>query len=129
MNTSQLGRWAIGALAVLVFAVQARDLAAQQRGVVGALAPENLAKQRPKPPFDLTGAWLHNGNERFDPPAGFVLTPEAKVHYDAAQKATAEGKLYRNDIGLCWPAGLPIMMTRGWPVTMIQLPTAVYMIS
>jgi hypothetical protein len=129
MNTSQSGRWAIGVLMLLVGAAWVPELAAQQRGVLGAVAPENLAKPRPKPPFDLTGAWLHNGNERFDPPAGFVLTPEAKVHYDAAQKATAEGKLYRNDIGLCWPAGLPIMMTRVWPVTMIQLPTAVYMIS
>jgi hypothetical protein len=129
MNTSQLGRWAIGALVVLAGAIWTPDLAAQQRGTLGAVAPENLAKPRPKPPFDLTGAWLHNGNERFDPPAGFVLTPEAKVHFDAAAKATAEGKLYRNDIGLCWPAGLPIMMTRVWPVTMIQLPTAVYMIS
>src|SRR6188508_1129200 len=110
MNMSQLGRWATGALMVLVATIWTPNLAAQQRGVLGAVAPENLAKPRPKPPFDLTGAWLHNGNERFDPPAGFVLTPEAKVHYDAAQKATADGKLYRNDIGLCWPAGLPIMM-------------------
>jgi hypothetical protein len=129
MNISQLGRWGIGALMVLVGAAWAPDLAAQQRGTLGALAPENLAKPRPKPPFDLTGTWLHSGNERFDPPAGFVLTPEAKVHYDAAAKATAEGKLYRNDIGLCWPAGMPIMMTRVWPVTMVQLPTVVYMIS
>src|SRR5262245_11028763 len=128
MNTSQLGRSVVVVLAVLL-AVAAPDLLAQGQANLGALAPENIAKQRPKAPFDLTGAWLHNGNERFDPPQGFVLTPEAKVHYDAAQKATAEGKLYRNDIGLCWPAGLPIMMTRVWPVTMIQLPTAVYMIS
>src|SRR6185503_16717862 len=32
-------------------------------------------------------------------------------------------------IGLCWPAGVPIMMTRVWPVAMIQLPTAIFMIS
>jgi len=105
------------------------NLRAQNPQGQSALAPENLAKPRPKAPFDITGVWLHNGNERFDPPAGFELTPEAKVHYDAAAKATAEGKLYRNDIGLCWPAGLPIMMTRVWPITMIQMPTAVYMIS
>ena len=129
MNMSQLGRRAIVALAVLAGAAAAPDLLAQSQPNLGALAPENLAKPRPKPPFDLTGAWLHSGNERFDPPQGFVLTSEAKVHYDAAAKATAEGKLYRNDIGLCWPAGMPIMMTRVWPVTMIQLPTVVYMIS
>ena len=37
--------------------------------------------------------------------------------------------MYRNDIGLCWPAGLPIMMTRVWPVSMIQMPTSIFMIS
>src|SRR5438132_13330099 len=60
---------------------------------LGILAPANLAKPRPKAPFDLTGTWMHNtpgATERFDPPAGFKLTPEAQVHYDAAQKATKE---------------------------------------
>ena len=28
---------------------------------LGALAPANLAKPRPKPPFDLTGTWRHDG--------------------------------------------------------------------
>jgi hypothetical protein len=129
MNTAKICRFACAILMVLAGFVDAPDLDAQTQPPLGALAPENLAKPRPKAPFDLTGAWLHNGNERFDPPAGFELTPEAKVHFDAAAKATAEGKLYRNDIGLCWPAGMPIMMTRVWPVTMIQLPTAIYMIS
>src|SRR5688572_2047291 len=115
----------------------AADLAAQFQapGELGALAPANLAKPRPKPPFDLTGVWLHGGGApgsngfRFSPPAGFKLTPEAQKHYDAAQKARAEGKVYRDDIGQCWPAGLPVIMTRVWPIAMIQLPTAVYMIS
>src|ERR1700716_3453186 len=98
---------------------------------LGILAPANLAKPRPKAPFDLTGTWMHNtpgASERFDPPAGFKLTPEAQVHYDAAQKATKEGKVYRSDIGLCWPPGLPIMITRSWPVSMIQLPNSIFMI-
>ena len=83
---------------------------------LGVLAPANIAKPRAKPPFNITGTWLHAGeSERFDPPAGFKLTPEAQVHYDAAQKATAQGKVYRSDISLCWPAGMPIMMTRAWP--------------
>jgi hypothetical protein len=119
-------------LVVLTIVAGASVLAAQFQapGELGALAPANIAKSRPKAPFDLTGAWLHGGeSERFDPPAGFRLTPEAQVHYDAAQKATKEGKLYRNDIGLCWPAGMPIMMTRVWPVSMIQLPTSIFMIS
>ena len=100
---------------------------------LGALAPENLAQPRSAPGFDLTGLWLHAGGPgssfRFSPPEGFRLTPEAQVHYDAAQQAAAEGKVYRNDIGLCWPAGLPVIMTRVWPIAMIQLPTSIYMVS
>ena len=121
-------------MAVLILGgvvLAAADLQAQApQPQLGVLAPANLAKARPKPPFDLTGTWLHQRGEpeRFDPPAGFKLTPEAQVHYDAAQKATAEGKIYRNDIGLCWPAGVPIMMTRVWPIDMIQLPTSIFMI-
>jgi hypothetical protein len=120
-------------VALNLFAVA--DLAAQLQPptALGALAPANIAKPRPKPPFDLTGTWLHGGgadnNFRFAPPAGFKLTPEAQKHFDAAAKARAEGKGYRDDIGQCWPAGLPVIMTRVWPIAMIQLPTAIYMIS
>ena len=100
---------------------------------LSALAPSNIAKSRPKPPFDLTGTWQHSGgpnnNFRFSPPQGFKLTPFAQAHYDAAQKASAAGKVYQDDIGNCWPAGLPVIMTRVWPIAMVQLPTAIYMIS
>ena len=100
---------------------------------LGALAPANLAKPRPKAPFDLTGVWLHasapDNPFRFAPPDGFKLTPEAQVHYDAARKAQAEGKVYRDDIGQCWPAGMPLIMTRVWPIAMMQYPTAIYMVS
>ena len=110
---------------------QSREAAAQVQQ--GALAPANLAKPRPKPPFDLTGTWLHDGRGdpnawRFVPPT-FKLTPEAQVHYDASQKAAREGKVYRDDIGQCWPAGMPLIMTRVWPIAMVQLPTAIYMTS
>ena len=67
----------------------------QPQGALGALAPANIAKPRPKPPFNLTGTWLHGGgadnNFRFAPPAGFKLTPAAQRVYDEARKAQAEG--------------------------------------
>ncbi|HTG72625.1 MAG TPA: hypothetical protein VMB70_02600 [Terriglobia bacterium] len=125
----------LAAVITVMNVLAATDLSAQFQpaGSLGALAPANLAKPRPKPPFDLTGTWLHGGGAdngfRFSPPAGFKLTPEAQKHYDAAQKAQAEGKVYHDDIGQCWPAGLPVIMTRVWPIAMIQLPTAIYMVS
>lgn len=109
---------------------------AQNSEGLGALAPENLAKERQERPFDLTGVWRYDtsfpparGVRQFLlPEEGVELTPEAQAHHEAALQAIAEGKSYRNDIGLCWPMGLPIMMARAWPVYMIQLPTAIYMI-
>ena len=98
---------------------------------LGALAPANLAKPRPKPPFDLTGTWQHDGRAntwRFVPET-FKLTPTAQVHYDNGLKALKDGGVYRDDIGQCWPAGMPLIMTRVWPIAMMQLPTAIYMIS
>ena len=75
--------------------------------------------------------WQHDGRAntwRFVPET-FKLTPEAQVHYDRGVKALKDGGVYRDDIGQCWPAGLPLIMTRVWPIAMIQLPTAIYMIS
>jgi hypothetical protein len=98
---------------------------------LSALAPANLSKPRPRAPFDLTGTWQHDGRAntwRFVPET-FKLTPEAQAHYDRGVKALADGGIYRDDIGQCWPAGLPLIMTRVWPIAMIQLPTAIYMVS
>jgi hypothetical protein len=101
---------------------------------LSALAPENLNKPRPKPPFDLTGNWFIQGGVQGwlfgrTPAVLPKLTPAAQKHFDAYAAATKENKVYRDDIGKCWPAGMPVMMTRVWPIAMIQLPTAIYMIS
>jgi len=100
---------------------------------LSALAPANLAKARPATPFDLTGNWFIDTSEspdawRFGPPYP-KLTAAAQVHFDASQRAAKEGKVYRDDIGQCWPAGLPLIMTRYWPMAMVQIPTAIYMVS
>jgi hypothetical protein len=120
-------RFVVALVTALTFA--AVTAPAQELGV---LAPANLAKPRPKPPFDITGTWFVDlgfpGSWRFGPPYP-KLTPQAQVHFDAARKAQAEGKVYRDDIGQCWPAGVPLIMTRVWSISMVQLPTVVYMIS
>ena len=56
------------------------------------------------------------------------LRPAAQASYEAAQRAQAQGKAYKNDEGACWPAGMPQMMTRVWPNQTIQLPTMIVMI-
>jgi hypothetical protein len=126
-------RTVLAAAALIAASAHAQTKQAPEPPQLGALAPANIAKPRPKPPFDLTGTWLHGGGQnngfRFSPPPGFKLTPEAQVHYDAAQKAAKEGKAYHDDIGQCWPAGLPVIMTRVWPIAMVQTPTEIFMVS
>jgi len=134
MHSSRIGILGAAALALTISLAAVSDLQAQFQptGSLGALAPANLAKPRPKPPFDITGVWLHGGGAdngfRFSPPPGFKLTAEAQPIYDEARKAQTDGKVYHDDIGQCWPSGLPILMTRVWPIAMIQVPTAIFMV-
>lgn len=105
----------------------------QHPGIPGALSPENLAVERPEPPFDLTGTWFVDlsegfGNFMFGPPYPEFIG-QTKLDFEEGQRASAEGRPYRDAIGQCFPAGIPMIMTRVWPIAMIQLPTVVYMIS
>jgi hypothetical protein len=129
-----------GAIAISGLLASALTLAAQsapappaEPAQLGALSRAALAKPHPKPAFDLTGTWQHGGGPnnpfQFAPPANLKLTPAAQVHFDANKKARAAGKVYRDDIGQCWPAGLPVIMTRVWPIAMVQGPTTIFMIS
>jgi hypothetical protein len=104
---------------------------------LSALAPANIARVKAAgpPPFDLTGNWFidtEDGkkpeNWRFGPPYP-KLTPVSQHQFDLSAKYAAEGKIYRDDIAECYPAGLPLIMTRYWPMAMVQIPTAVYMVS
>ena len=132
------GRTAIAAACAAVLAMSSSALIAQGAAApsaepLSALAPENLAKPRPKAPFDLTGNWFVDTSSgpdawRFGPPYP-KLTPKAQKEFDTGMKLLKEGKIYKDDIGQCWPAGLPLIMTRYWPTAMIQVPTAVYMVS
>ena len=104
---------------------------------LGALAPENLNKKRPKAPWNLTGTWQHDAAKRDSHPANSFrfgppypkLMPEAQKEFDAGTQATKEGRAYKDYIGQCYPAGMPVIMTRVWPIAMVQLPTVVYMVS
>jgi hypothetical protein len=100
---------------------------------LGALAPENLAKERPAPPFNLTGTWFVDlsrafGDFRYGPPYPEFIG-QAKLDFEEGQRLSAERKPYRDAIGQCFPAGIPMIMTRVWPIAMVQLPTVIYMVS
>jgi hypothetical protein len=105
----------------------------QHAGYLGALAPENLAKERPAPPFNLTGTWFVDLSESF---ARFMFGPpypefigQGKADFEEGQRMRAQRLPYRDAIGQCFPAGIPMIMTRVWPIAMIQLPTVIFMVS
>ena len=111
---------------------QEDELAQVHDGYYGALAPQNLATPRPKPPFNLTGTWFVNLRGSF---ADFMFGPPYPHFYKAGQEAmrlAAAAKKahqpFRDASGQCWPIGMPMIMTRVWPIDIIQLPTAVFMI-
>jgi hypothetical protein len=105
----------------------------KHEGYLGALAPENLNKERPAPPFDLTGTWFVDlsrafGDFRFGPPYPEFIG-QAKLDFEEGQRMSAQRLPYRDAIGQCFPAGIPMIMTRVWPIAMVQLPTVIYMVS
>ncbi len=106
------------------------ELAQKHDSHLGALAPENLAKKRAKPPFDITGTWFINlrrsfADFRFGPPYPEFFEP-GQTALREAEEARKKGVPYRDFIGQCYPAGMPMIMTRVWPFSAIQLPTVVY---
>jgi hypothetical protein len=105
----------------------------KHEGYLGALAPANLAKERPAPPFNVTGTWFPDlsrafGDFRFGPPYPEFIG-QAKLDFEEGQRMAAERKPYRDAIGQCFPAGIPMIMTRVWPIAMVQLPTVIMMVS
>jgi hypothetical protein len=137
LATAIAGASVVVAAAVPVLAQTRPAPAAQVAPAVdaplGALAPANLKKPRPKAPFDLTGTWFVDLSKGFDtwrsgPPYPKFKGDTAKAFLESEQ-AKKEGKSYHDWIGQCYPAGMPVIMTRVWPIAMIQLPTAIYMVS
>ena len=102
-------------------------------GQLSALAPANLKAARPKAPFDMTGTWFVDLSKGFDTwrsgPPYPKFKGEAAKAFAESEQAKKEGKSYRDWIGQCYPSGMPVIMTRVWPIATIQLPTAIYMVS
>jgi hypothetical protein len=105
----------------------------QHEGYLGALAPENLDKERAPAPFNVTGTWFPDlsrafGDFRFGPPYPEFIG-QAKLDFEEGQRMSAQRLPYRDAIGQCFPAGIPMIMTRVWPIAMVQLPTVIMMVS
>lgn len=102
----------------------------------GALDPENLAKERPPAPFDLTGIWQFRGEDEWRSNYGSFefkptpeLTPKAKAYHEAYLEASREGERFGDPTVLCYPPGMPRFMTRYGGLMMLQYPTAIFMMS
>ena len=109
------------------------EMVPKHPGYLGALAPENLNRQRPPAPIDLTGTWFVDLSGGFN---HFLFGPPYPNFYEEGRRSLIEqkaadekGETYRDTIGQCFPPGMPMIMTRVWPHAFIQLPTAIYMIS
>jgi hypothetical protein len=111
-----------------------RMIPKNSNGQLGALAPENLNADRPEPPFNLTGTWFVDlaskgfGDFMFGPPYPEFIGQAAEDFAESA-RVRAEGGTYRDAIGQCFPAGIPMLQTRVWPLMMVQLPTVIYSVS
>lgn len=102
----------------------------------GALDPDNLAKPRPKPPFDLTGTWAFRGENEYRANYGSY---EFKPHPEWTEKGSAlyaeylaharQGRRFGEPTAQCYPAGMPRIMTRYGSLMLLQYPTAIFMVS
>ena len=109
---------------------QEDELSHKHDGYYGALAPQNLAKKRPKAPFNATGTWFIDLRKSFGDfmfgPNYPQFGPEGQQAMKESAAAAKAGVPYRDSIGECYPAGMPMITTRVWPVNIIQLPTAIF---
>jgi hypothetical protein len=102
----------------------------------GALDPENLAKSRPAPPFDLTGTWEFRGEDDYRPMYGWYefkphpeFTAKGQETYAEFLTYAKAGKRYLEPTAECYPAGMPRLMTRYGSLMMLQYPTAIFILS
>jgi hypothetical protein len=120
--------------------VMSMGLGAGENGVdgktMGALDPDNLAKERPPAAFDVTGLWQFRGEDEWRANYGsfeFKPTPEltakGKEYHEAYLVASEKGERFGDPTALCYPPGMPRFMTRYGALIMMQYPTAIFMVS
>jgi hypothetical protein len=114
----------------LIQRIESRSVRANPNGWPSALSPENLSKKRPPAPFNVTGTWFPDNSRgfRFGPPYPEFIG-QTKADFETGQEKSRTRTPWRDAIGQCFPAGLPMIMTRVWAIGMVQLPTVIMMVS
>jgi len=114
----------------LIQRIESRSVPTNRGGAPGALAPDNLKKKRPPAPFSMTGTWFPDNSRgfRFGPPYPEFIG-QTKADFETGQEKAKTRTPWRDAIGQCFPAGIPMIMTRVWPIMFVQIPTVVVMVS
>lgn len=114
----------------LIQRIESRSVPTNPGGAPGALAPDNLKKKRPPAPFSMTGTWFPDNSRgfRFGPPYPEFIG-QTKADFETGQEKAKTRTPWRDAIGQCFPAGIPMIMTRVWPIMFVQIPTVVVMVS
>lgn len=104
----------------------------------GAFDPDNVAKlAASKPAFDVTGVWQFRREEKRheelkSPVWDFMplptLKPQTRTFYEETMAARAAGTNASDPTALCYPAGMPRLMTRIGNFLLVQRPTAIYLV-
>jgi hypothetical protein len=107
-------------------------------GQPGAFDPENIARMSAAtPPFDLTGVWQFRRQREYYEALGardwdFMPLPamnaETQAFYDETMAARAAGVNAADPTALCYPPGMPRLMTRIGNFALFQSPTAIHMV-
>jgi len=110
--------------------IESRSVRPNIGGALGALAPENLNKKRPPAPFNMTGTWFPDNSRgfTFGPPYPEFIG-QAKTDYETGLEMRKTRTSWRDAIGQCYPAGIPMIMTRVWSIMFVQVPTVAVMVS
>lgn len=107
-------------------------------GEPSAFDPDNIARHSAvSTPFDVTGVWqFRREEEHYRAQNAQVwdfmplprLTPKAQAIYDETMAARAAGTNAADPTALCYPPGMPRIMTRIGSFMLVQRPTALYMV-
>lgn len=107
-------------------------------GQAGAFDPDNIARMNAvTPPFDLTGVWEFRRQREYYEALGArdwdfmplpAMNPETQAFFEETMAARAAGVNAADPTALCYPPGMPRLMTRIGTFALFQRSTAIHMV-